>query len=46
MYLFSLTTAMLGFHVYKDVWEPTVAGVSLIKWFLSNGQFCWVTSAL
>ena len=28
MYLFSLTTAVCGIHVYKDVWEPTSAGVS------------------
>ena len=30
MYLFLLTTAVGGFHVYKDVWEPTTAGVSFV----------------
>jgi len=24
MYSFSFTTAMCGFHAYKDVWEPTI----------------------
>ena len=24
MYSFSLTTAVCGFHVYKEVWEPTI----------------------
>ena len=24
MYSFSLTTAVWGFHVYKEVWEPTI----------------------
>ena len=24
MYSFSLTTAVRGFHVYMDVWEPTL----------------------
>ena len=24
MYSFSLTTAVHGFHIYKDVWEPTI----------------------
>ena len=30
MYSFSLTTAVCGFHIYKDVWEPTIAGVSFV----------------
>ena len=30
MYLFSLTTAVHGFYVYKDVWEPTTTGVSFV----------------
>lgn len=27
MFSFSLTTAVRGFHVYKDVWEPTIGEV-------------------
>ena len=27
MYSFSLTTAVRGFHVYQDVWEPTIGEV-------------------
>ena len=27
MYSFSVTTAVRGFHVYKDVWEPTISEV-------------------
>ena len=27
MYSFSLTTAVCGFHIYKDVWEPTIGEV-------------------
>ena len=27
MYSFSLTTALRGFHVYKNVWEPTIGEV-------------------
>ena len=27
MYSFSVTTAVCGFHVYKDVWEPTIGEV-------------------
>ena len=31
MYVFiSLTTAVHGFHIYKDVREPTIAGVSFV----------------
>ena len=34
MYSFSFTTAVCGFHIYKDVWETTIAGVSFILTFL------------
>ena len=27
MYSFSMTTAVHGFHIYKDVWEPTIGEV-------------------
>ena len=27
MYSFSVTTAARGFHVYKDVWKPTIGEV-------------------
>ena len=30
MQSFSLITAVHGFHVYKDVWEPTIARVSFV----------------
>ena len=44
MYLFSFTTAVRSFHVYmyKNVWEPTIAGVSFVKRFLVIDHFTWL----
>jgi len=31
MHLFPVTIAVCGFHVYKDVWEPTIGEVLLCE---------------
>ena len=36
MYSFSLTTAVCGFHVYKNVWEPTIGEVLSCKRDIGN----------
>ena len=36
MYSFSMTAAVRGFHVYKDVWEPTIGEVLLCKRDVGN----------
>jgi len=38
MYSFSLTTAVHGFHVYKDVWEPTIGKVLSCKRDIGNSH--------
>ena len=44
MYSFSLTIAVFGFHIYKHVWEPTIAGVNFIQRFLVTDHFaCFST---
>ena len=38
MYSFSVATAVHGFHVYKNVWEPTVAEVLLYEREIGNSH--------
>ena len=38
MYSFSVATAVRGFHVYKNVWEPTVDEVLLCEREIGNSH--------
>ena len=38
MYSFSLTTTACGFHIYKDVWEPTIDEVLPCKRDVGNSH--------
>ena len=38
MYSFYLTTAVRGFHIYKDVWNPTIGEVLFCERDIGNSH--------